>query len=896
MGAPIAPARAQSIEFESAHVHPVEMTPDGTRLLVVHTADHRLVVFDLTGPLLPEPLREIPVGIEPVTVRSRTNDEAWVVNHVSDSINIVDLEAGQIVRTLLVGDAPTDVVFSGLHAFVCVSGEDLLRVYHVNDLEAPPAVIELTMSEPRSLALSPDGSTVWVCALDGQNETTVVPSDVVAANGGLPPPNPPMRFGLPPAPAVSLIVRHDGTHWRDEIDRSWDAFVPYTLFDHDVAGISTASLGVTQTVRGVGTTLFNVAVNPVTGALYVSNQEATNEIRFEPNLVGKFVQNRVTVIDPGGGVTPRHLNEHIDYDDPAGNALERSMSLSIPMDLVVSADGTTAYVAAFGSAQIGVLDQAGNVLRRIPVGQGPTGLALDEVRKKLYVVNRFTSSLSIVSLGEETAQEIPIAFDPTSPAIREGRHFLYDGAFSSAHGDLSCASCHVFAGSDLIAWDLGDPEGDFIPNGFNGFHPMKGPLVTQTLKSLAGTEPLHWRGDRATLSTFSPAFVSLMGRAAEPTPAEFQAFENFLFSLRFAPNPLRELDGSLPNPTTGPNATRGLTLFTTARLMTGGLDCSNCHTLPTGENEIIVPRQVIGGSQDFNVPQLRNLYEKTRFETTGPSSVRGFGFTHDGTKPNLFTFLQSSLFRFTSDDDRRDVEAFLLALGMDTHPAVGAQWTMDGKNEAEGRPRLETLVGVADAGIVGLFAKGRDAEGQSRGWVYEGTNAWQSDRTTEAPMSLDELLALAEEDREITFTAVVLGTEFRMGIDRDGDGYFDQDELDQGSDPADPSSIPDEPLDVATAIGSVPALLSPVSPNPARSRGVTFTTSLPAPGPLRVYVHDVRGRLVRLLVNEPEASAGSTTITWDLRDEDGRHATNGVYFVRVLAAGGHMARTVVVAR
>ena len=38
--------------------------------------------------------------------------------------------------------------------------------------------------------------------------------------------------------------------------------------------------------RGVGTSLFNLEVNPASGLLYVSNQEAFNEIRFDPNLQG----------------------------------------------------------------------------------------------------------------------------------------------------------------------------------------------------------------------------------------------------------------------------------------------------------------------------------------------------------------------------------------------------------------------------------------------------------------------------------------------------------------------------------------------------------------------------------------------------------------------------------
>src|SRR5512134_1063205 len=73
---------ADFTHFESGHVHPAAMTPDGTRLLVVNTPDNRLSVFSLTGQ---EPTRisEVPVGMEPVSVRALDNNTAWVVNHLS---------------------------------------------------------------------------------------------------------------------------------------------------------------------------------------------------------------------------------------------------------------------------------------------------------------------------------------------------------------------------------------------------------------------------------------------------------------------------------------------------------------------------------------------------------------------------------------------------------------------------------------------------------------------------------------------------------------------------------------------------------------------------------------------------------------------------------------------
>jgi YVTN family beta-propeller protein len=110
--------------FESPQVHPLALTPDGTRLLVLNTPNHRLVVLSLEGPT-PVLEIEIPVGLEPVSVRARNNREVWVANWLSDSVSIVDLETLDVVQTLDVGDEPTDVLFAGPdreRAFICVSG------------------------------------------------------------------------------------------------------------------------------------------------------------------------------------------------------------------------------------------------------------------------------------------------------------------------------------------------------------------------------------------------------------------------------------------------------------------------------------------------------------------------------------------------------------------------------------------------------------------------------------------------------------------------------------------------------------------------------------------------------------------------------------------------------
>src|SRR5262245_63518123 len=111
-----APAAAQSsfVTFESGQVRPLALSADGTRLYAVNTPDNNLEIFSVGASGLTK-LSSISVGLEPVSVAVRNAGEVWVVNHLSDSVSIVDVSVSpaRVKRTLLVGDEPRDVVFAG---------------------------------------------------------------------------------------------------------------------------------------------------------------------------------------------------------------------------------------------------------------------------------------------------------------------------------------------------------------------------------------------------------------------------------------------------------------------------------------------------------------------------------------------------------------------------------------------------------------------------------------------------------------------------------------------------------------------------------------------------------------------------------------------------------------
>ena len=68
------------VNYESGQVHPIRVSRDGSRLFAINTPDARLAVFSLADPDRPVRLRDIPVGLEPVSVTPRTDAVALEID------------------------------------------------------------------------------------------------------------------------------------------------------------------------------------------------------------------------------------------------------------------------------------------------------------------------------------------------------------------------------------------------------------------------------------------------------------------------------------------------------------------------------------------------------------------------------------------------------------------------------------------------------------------------------------------------------------------------------------------------------------------------------------------------------------------------------------------------
>jgi hypothetical protein len=120
-------------------------------------------------------------------------------------------------------------------------------------------------------------------------------------------------------------------------------------------------------------------------------------------------------------------------------------------------------------------------------------------------------------------------------------------------------------------------------------------------------------------------------------------------------------------------------------------------------------------------------------------------------------------------------------------PIVGQQITLTRGRRLGGRARIALLEAQAALGQTDLVAHGT-IFGQRHGFTFSG-GTWIADVSWLPPLTDAELRALAGFG-PLTFTAVPPGEGWRLGIDRDGDGYADGDEIAAGTDPANPSSYP----------------------------------------------------------------------------------------------------------
>lgn len=780
-------------QFFARHTNPLTVSPGGHHLLAVNSAEGRLSVFALGNQPTDHPvlISEIPVGLLPVSVRFRNEDEAWVVNELSDSISIVSLSGNKVIATIPTGDEAADVAFAQGKAFVTCSRDNTVQVFDSTSREFLDT-INLAGIMPRSIVASPDGSKLYTTFLHTSNGTTILPRDQA------PPQEIPGNINpdLPAPPQVAKIVPVDHPE------------ISYNVLDHDLATIDPATNSVIEYTGDLGTNMLHATITP-DGRILIANSEARNLIALEPNLRARFARTRLAILDDS---TTHNLDLNPDPDTtfPEIDASSADQSLAQVMAVLPTSDGNHAWLAAFGSdrlAQINLGDRtlsnfidlrsldSENAPRDDHTVRGPRGLALHPTLPRLFVLNRLSHTLSTIDSASDTVlSEIPLGSHPDlAPDLKKGRALLFDARLSG-NGTVSCATCHIDLERDGMAWDLGNPTGDMLtikgallslhlPDTFvdRSLHPMKGPLMTQTLIGLADQTKLHWRGDKPDIQSFNSTFPNLLA-ADLRDDTDMDGIASYLLQLRHHPNPYLQLDRNLPESIDGGNPADGIAVFTLF-----DNHCSACHQLPSGtSNNLDIP-STVGSIQPLKDAPLRTTYQRTYFNPIpGADSLTGFGLGSDGSHHQLPLSHPYSL--HILDDinrpsevrqkEKRDLTAFILAFDTGTAPAIGHSVTLtpDQSPTPSQLQEIATLEAQAQLGElsgVALVVRGTYL-GKTRSFHYlANSGLYQSGTPLIADLSSLDLIESMLPGDALTFLGVPIDEALTHSIDRDRNGSPD---------------------------------------------------------------------------------------------------------------------------
>jgi hypothetical protein len=349
------------------------------------------------------------------------------------------------------------------------------------------------------------------------------------------------------------------------------------------------------------------------------------------------------------------------------------------------------------------------------------------------------------------------------------------------------------------------------------------------------------------------------GKPAGLTASQMEDLRQFALAIAMPPNPFRNADDSMPNaamqpygsPFTG-NPVTGFNQFKSLRV-DALQPCQSCHNsvfgtaggqlggvTPTEPSSPAVTALFNGaGDQvphsDMEIPHLRNLYVKfgPKFGTTAAplDAKTGFGYVHDGSIPDLGTFLSINVFNLSAQNVR-DIVTYLFLFPSGTMPAVGKNVTVPAGAPPTGTAGDEALLATL-VGVGNLASATRHCELTAsvvstvsptlHTWYLNGTSGpeglWTSDVTGSPQVTTTALRSAAAGP--VQFVCAPIGDGVRLGADLDADAHPN------GSDcnPADAGAWA-SPVEVGgfTIIGVSPTHLAWSEQASAAGPGIVYDT------------------------------------------------------------------------
>jgi hypothetical protein len=658
------------------------------------------------------------------------------------------------------------------------------------------------------------------------------------------------------------------------------------LPDSDLFQIDPVAHTLSVVAKNMGTILFAHGINPASNPpeMWMLNTDAFNaRVNSEPQANGVFSQNRISIFKLIAGVTAMQPDRVLPLDQgaPTGGIAGMTAPLGQPFSLAflnnpMSPQHGYAFICGLLTDDVLVLKSSGSFFAEWKIASGgaiPRQVLLDPTNTRLLVYCWGQNAIRIYDWaagGTQTAQ-LSLGFDPTPASLKPGRALFFSGD-NSRYGNLSCASCHIEGGSDLLTWNLSNlPQDD------------KGPMITQTLVGIQRMAPFHWRGERD-LPDFLGAFKGLLGRINASTglpedldAASFDQLQTYLFSLTNPANPnqsrKRVLDDNLPTPdvTGSAAAVNGQNVFNDIPVFANvTTTCASCHFMPLGTGgDIIDEFQGLTRARraQMKPPPFHELFRREMgtgsydFGLALPvdAPFLGSGFTHVGLDATLHHFV--ARITGTTPQDANDIAAFVHQFDQGLGQAAHYAFLLNSASSLIATTELKSYLLDQARGRAGdvqgstsrrncdivVFGTVKNASGVAakRRWYFDrdavaGAGIFRCDDPTfttsgqnPGERTIDNFLSNAATESNV-FVGLPVGMGERFGVDYDLDGTYNAADIA----PTDPS-IPGPIGGTVTFLSTNPAALAQVLWKTSKSARIRFDTNLPTR--FDVYVWPVGG-------------------------------------------------------
>ena len=646
------------------------------------------------APVLPSPsAASAPIALDPLTGR------VFIVNGDSGTISVVDAETYAVVAEIAIGRDPRSVALSqdGSRVFVSAGGDGALIV-----LDAATLLLATTTRVghmPRGLVVSPPDGRVLVVN-EGSGTLTILSQDGASVL---------QTLDVGPDPRA-VAVSADGER----------AFVPSFLSRGEAGRVLVVDLATDEVApisslialaydegpdtpssgRGMPNLLGAAALSP-SGALFVGGLKSNTARGLYVSGEELSQRNRVR------GVLAR-IDVGTLADDPAAR-IDTNDADSVSA-IAFSPSGRYAYLAHRGLGALSVYDLAqasaqtpsdGAALQavaRIDVGDTPDGIVASPDGARLFVACTLARELVVVDVADPAAPSVvarvAVTEEPLPAAIANGKRLFSRsaGPRHSLDGYIACASCHPDGGHDGRTWDF--------------THAGEGLRNTIDLRGRGGTAhgPVHWSANFDEIQDFENDVVygfggtGLAGDGLPPHPPlgdlgnasrseDLDDLAAYVSSLvDGVASPFRADDGSLSE-----SAARGRAIF-----LRDDVGCTDCHALPRFTDSVLT-----GDSATFVLRDVGTLTAASGGRLGGsltgldtPSLIGAWAsapYLHDGSAATVRDVLTTR-----NADDRHgttstltaaevdDLVAYVLSIDREEGAALVDGGTLDGGGDVDG--------------------------------------------------------------------------------------------------------------------------------------------------------------------------------------------------------------------